>query len=461
MKVILCILDGFGIRDFDSANAIRLAKNWRIFLKKYPCIELNASGEFVGLPAGQMGNSEVGHMTIGCGQVFYHDLVRLNDMFKNNEITPKIPPGQEDCHILGLLSNGGVHSHEDHYIEAVKIASKTRQVFCHVFLDGRDTAPGSAIASLEKLLAIQNVKIATLSGRFYAMDRDHRWDRTKLAAKAILNADGQIFNDPITCIQGFYEKNITDEFILPCVYKDYKGAKENDSLWMINFRADRVRQILEELLKHKWSWSLGVSSYGIKIDSILKPHQVTQSLGEIISKAGLSQLRIAETEKYAHVTFFFNGGREEPFENEDRIMIQSPDVKTYDFAPKMSAQKITDQIVDSLKQKKYDVIIANYANPDMVGHTGVVCAIEEAILEIDSCIKILEEEALNHNYSLIITSDHGNAELMFNEDMKPHTAHTCSKVPFMIITQKKHTPYGNSLADIKKNILDLLNIKNY
>lgn len=456
MKVILCILDGFGIRPLDSSNALRIAKNWNHFLKIYPWIQLKASAEAVGLPAQQMGNSEVGHMTIGLGKIVYQDLPRLNDLFQAGDVWKTVPEGGNTCHIMGLLSPGGVHSHEDHFFQVVSYMAKRGTVWVHPFLDGRDTAPQSALASLENLMCIPGVRVGTLMGRFYAMDRDQRLERTSAAIEAIQNGIGKSFSDPLACLKEFYQKGITDEFVPPCVHQKYSGFIPNDSLWMINFRADRVRQLLTRLLTLPWSWTLGMSHYGLSMPSVLEPFSPHDSLGELVSQAGLKQMRIAETEKYAHVTFFFNGGREEPFSGEDRIMVPSPSVHTYDLQPEMSAQKVTDHVICTIEADAHDLIVVNYANADMVGHTGIVSAIETAILTLDRCLKRLEEKVLENDWALVITADHGNAEYMFNEDGSPHTAHTCSPVPLMLIARNPIDLVGEGLKDIKGIVLELL-----
>ena len=463
MNVILCILDGFGIQPFDQNNGVRYAKHWREFLDQYPWVALGASGKSVGLPEGQMGNSEVGHMTMGSGQIFYQDLPRLNKLFKNNEIWSYLPTDQHTCHIMGLLSPGGVHAHEDHFLKAVSYTAKNRPVWAHVFLDGRDSPPQSAQSSLEKLISIPHVKIATIMGRFYAMDRDQRWERTDQAVSAILQGVGPSFSDPLACLHRFYAQNITDEFIPPCVHKNYRGAHVEDSLWMMNFRADRARQILSRLQHHSWSWMLGMSQYGLDLPSVLQPYDVVDSLGERVSKAHMKQIRIAETEKYAHVTFFFNGGREEPFEGEDRIIIPSPPVRTYDEKPEMSAEEITQSVLNVIEKKTHNLVVVNYANPDMIGHTGNPDAIKKAILWVDSCIKRLEKAALAHDWFLIITSDHGNVECIVDNHNAPHTAHTCSPVPFMVISRESYDLEKENLQelkDIKNFVWKILNKKN-
>lgn len=475
-KIVLCILDGFGIRQEMDHNGIApYAKNFNALCQKYSYTELEASQEHVGLPAGQMGNSEVGHMTIGLGRVIYQDLVRIE---KDFDILKKNPAVTDACdfvtvhngtfHVIGLLSDGGVHSHQNHIHRIIEdLLSKNVSVNFHAVLDGRDTPPASALTYvnllLEKFAHHPNFTLATISGRYYTMDRDNRWDRIQKAYDAIVQAQGPTFEDPLTYIQNCYDQGITDEFILPAIHKTFKGVvASKDALWIANFRADRVRQILKKFRDEKsFHHVIGFHTYAPEFEGYVSPllekEDTSVCLGSILSERGYKQLRIAETEKYAHVTFFFNAGKDDPFKGEDRILIPSPSVATYDLMPQMSCDAVLNATLNAVKQSTHDVIVVNFANPDMVGHTGVEPAIIEAIQKIDDSILCLAMACLEQDYTLIITADHGNAEEMYDPiHQQPHTAHTLNKVPFLIIHPDKIPLHFGTLADIAPTILTLM-----
>lgn len=488
-KVVLCILDGWGIGEHNPFNGIDAAEYWPTILKRYPNTKLQASDHFVGLPDGQMGNSEVGHMTIGLGRVVMQDLPKIDhaitegDLKKNPLIQNSIEQlkkTKKTCHIMGLLSPGGVHSHIDHIIYAAKLLSESGiTTHVHGFLDGRDTSPKSASEYINKFLnAIKNhsnIHLSSICGRYFAMDRDNRWERTECAYKAIVEAETQLFHSPLQAIEKNYKQGITDEFVKPMVSKQYKGMQDGDGLWMINFRSDRVRQILRSLLMPDFNKfkrekiihfgpTLAMNDYAQDLEShisaIFEKDPFNQSLGEVVSSLGLRQLRVAETEKYAHVTFFLNGGREEPFKNEERILIPSPKVSTYDLQPEMSAFEVTKAVTNSMKQKDLSLIVVNYANADMVGHTGNMEAVNQSIKCVDQCIKTLEQNAIKNDWVLIITADHGNAECMKESDgITAHTAHTRNFVPFVLMNfHKQSSLKPGTLADIAPTILDIMNI---
>ncbi len=488
--LVLCILDGWGERENTPDNAISNAnlKNWNYILSKYPHTTIQASEENVGLPSGQMGNSEVGHMNIGAGRIVKQTLPRINQAFYERSVQDipsfislieKLQYTGGTCHIMGLLSPGGVHSHQDHLVGLILLLSEAGiPVVVHAFLDGRDTPPQSARDYLESFLNIcqsfVGVSIGTISGRYYSMDRDKRWDRTELSYNAIVNADAKHFNGVLDAIDFSYQTGITDEFVKPSVIGNYNGIKDEDAVFMFNFRSDRVRQILSSLVdpdfdffpvkKINFCSKIGMTSYSEKLDQyfdILFPSEkIKKTLGEIISDNGMNQLRIAETEKYAHVTFFFNGGVESNYPGEDRILINSPKVSTYDLKPEMSAREVTKKLLAALDEDKYDFIVLNFANSDMLGHTGIQSAAEKAVEVVDDCIGLLKDKILSKEGTLIITADHGNAEQMIDGD-KPHTAHTMNPVPFVVVSQ--NTPDAlketGKLADIAPTVLQLLEIK--
>ncbi len=471
MAVLLCILDGWGHSDNQKYNAIYKTKTpyWDHLTKLYPKCKIAASGKAVGLPPGQMGNSEIGHTTIGSGRIIEHSLIRLNreikNINKNKSVTNfcnKIKKNNGICHLVSLLSPGGVHSHINHimslqnFLQKYSIATKL-----HAILDGRDTPPRSAIQHIE------HFSPNTICGRYYAMDRDKNWHRTKKAYNLIMYGQGEKFISAEKAINNFYDRGIIDEFILPTVIGDYNGMQEGDGVIICNFRPDRVKQLVAAL-NGKTDFSntllpevLGMVEYSQELqqESILPKLKITDTLGEVVARNNMKQLRIAETEKYSHVTFFFNGGSEEQFSNEERILIPSPKVDTYDLMPEMSAFEITDKLINEIAENKFDLIVLNYANPDMVGHSGNINATIKAIETIDQCLKKLVPTAIQNGMETIITADHGNAELMYDDaNNSPHTSHTTNPVPLLLISNKKVTLKDGGLADIAPTILKLLNL---
>ncbi len=486
--VVLCILDGWGIGDSkdESCDAIKQAHTpyWNYLLKSFPHSKLSTSGEDVGLPKGQMGNSEVGHMTIGSGRVVYQDLVRINHAIqtgelKNNKalqelISYHIITGKS-VHLLGLCSDGGVHSHIDHIIFIAKLLSaKNISVKLHLFLDGRDVSPESAALYLKQVDSLisefKNIKISTVSGRFYAMDRDSRLDRTELSFRAIAKAEGIKIDNWQDYLESQYSQNISDEFFLPASFKDYTGIHPGDSLLFANFRSDRIRQLVQKLLEsyEDLEFKIGMTHYSSDLDKVLTslflPQYIHNGLGEVISLYQKKQLRASETEKYAHVTFFFNGGREEPYLGEDRILVPSPKVKTYDLLPEMASLRLTDELVEAIALQKYDLIIVNYANADMVGHSGKLDKAIEAVEAIDKVLAKLHKAISHVDGILLITADHGNIECMFDKvNNVPHTSHTTNPVPFLLVAndlcQSGISLKDGNLSDIAPTILRIMNIK--
>ncbi|QJT94700.1 2,3-bisphosphoglycerate-independent phosphoglycerate mutase [Wolbachia endosymbiont of Diaphorina citri] len=485
-SVVLCILDGWGNGIENSKyNAISNSNPpcWQHISSNYPKCSLSACGTDVGLPEGQIGNSEVGHMNIGSGRVVMQSLQRINQAIETIENNANLQNFINDlkskngiCHIMGLISDGGVHSHQKHISSlANKISQRGIKVVIHAFLDGRDTLPNSGkrcIQEFTESIKENDIRISTISGRYYAMDRDNRWERTIEAYEAIAFAKAPRYDDAVSLIDENYQNNITDEFIRPAVIGDYQGIKPEDGLLLANFRADRMIQLASILLGKtdyakvaKFSSILSMMQYkaDLKIPYLFPPESFANTLGQIIEDNKLRQLRIAETEKYAHVTFFFNCGREEPFPGEERILIPSPKVKTYDLQPKMSAFELTEELVKKIHSQEFVLIVVNYANPDMVGHTGNIKAAEQAVLAVDDCLaKVLNVIKEVGNTALIITADHGNVECMFDEENNtPHTAHTLNKVPFIVCSDS----YNNlklrdgRLSDIAPTILQLLGLK--
>ena len=489
---MLMILDGFGINENSEGNAVKLAKipNINEIMKQYPNTIIHTSGLDVGLPEGQMGNSEVGHTNIGAGRIVYQELTRITksiedgDFFSNSELVAAI----ENCkknnsklHILGLLSDGGVHSHMRHLFAILELAKRKdfEDVYVHCFLDGRDTPPASAdgyIAELEEKMKEKGVgKIATISGRFYAMDRDKRWERIKEAYNALVNGEGHKFSSATAAIENSYQKEIFDEFVKPSVIckndEPVATIGENDSVIFFNFRPDRAREITRAIVDPDFDGFERnfVKTYFVTFtnyDETLLPYvhiafkkeEIKNTFGEYISKLGLTQLRIAETEKYAHVTFFFNGGEEKQYEGEDRILIPSPKVETYDMKPEMSAGEVTDKVVEAINSRKYDAIILNYANPDMVGHTGSLEATVKALEFLDGCVKRVVDAIENNDGTLLITAHHGNAEQMIDyKTGELHTAHTTNPVPLVLIGRDVKLKEGR-LADLAPTMLDLMNL---
>lgn len=487
--VVLCILDGWGVRPDAPDNAITQAHTpvWSTLTQKWPLTTLKASGKAVGLPEGQMGNSEVGHMTMGAGRVILQDLPKINDaledasLFNHSALVKMVSTlkaRDKACHIMALLSDGGVHAHINHIDAILEFLGKQQvSVWIHGFLDGRDTPPQSASFYLQKIEALIKkypdfLRWGTLGGRYFAMDRDHRWDRIQKAYFEMVSPCS-FQETPLEALQLFYDKGITDEFISPFSLLGYTGIAENDALLMLNFRSDRIRQILSVLLdqdfqefprqKIRFSCALSLTEvfahHHPKITALFPQEIPAQVLGELISNQGLRQLHIGETEKYAHITFFFNGGREDPFPLEDRALISSSQVATYDLYPEMSAKELTIRLTHEISEKKYDFIVVNYANPDMVGHTGNQEATRKAIETIDTCLGHLSQCVLKEEGCLLITADHGNAEMMIDPQTgERHTAHTCNPVPFLIVGQTHPLRSGGGLEDIAPTICDLMGL---
>lgn len=491
-KVLLMILDGWGIAKNKNVSAIDKAKTPYInsLYNKYPHSKLEASGLAVGLPVGQMGNSEVGHMNIGAGRVVYQDLVRVNKAVEEKELdTNKVlvdaleyaKENNKSVHFIGLLSDGGVHSHIDHLKGLCTIANNhsLKKVFVHAFMDGRDTDPKGGVGyltDLKKHLAKTTGQIASVIGRYYAMDRDKRWERVKLAYDLMVHGTGEKSTDIIKSVQQSYDAGVTDEFIKPILAVDAASnpiakVQEGDVVICFNFRTDRGREITMALTQQDFHeqnmyklnlYYVTLTNYddsfkGVHI--IFDKDNLENTLGEIVSKANKKQIRIAETEKYPHVTFFFSGGRETVFEGESRLMCPSPKVATYDLQPEMSARDIRDKIIPELEKKSADFICLNFANPDMVGHTGVFEAAVKAVETVDQCNEAVTEVARKNGYSIIIIADHGNADMMINEDGSPNTAHTTSLVPCVLVDDSyKGRLKDGKLGDLAPTILTLMGI---
>ncbi len=487
--LVLMILDGFGINHADYGNAIHAAHkpNLDRYFAQYPHTQLGASGLDVGLPDGQMGNSEVGHTNIGAGRVVYQELTRITksiqdgDFFQNEALTDAM----ENCrkngtalHLMGLVSDGGVHSHIEHLFGLLEMAKKNglSQVYVHCFLDGRDVPPSSGkdyVAQLQAKLTELNLgKIASVMGRYYAMDRDNRWERVQKAYDALVLGEGNHCDDAVRAVEDSYAAGVTDEFVIPCVIGDpHQGRiSANDSVVFFNFRPDRAREITRTLVDPEFSgfarsafplYYVCMTQYDATMPNVqvaFKPQSLDDTFGEYISKQGLHQLRIAETEKYAHVTFFFNGGVETVSPGEDRALISSPKVATYDLKPEMSAYEVTDELLRRLDSGKYDVVILNYANCDMVGHTGVFDAAVKAVEAVDSCVGKVVEKVLAMQGTVLLTADHGNADRMYDEDGSPFTAHTTNPVPFLVIGQGDCKLREGKLADIAPTMLKILGL---
>ena len=491
--VMLLILDGWGYREHitpDNAIENGDTPNWHYLLENCPHSLIETSGFDVGLPKGQMGNSEVGHMNLGAGRVVMQDLPRIDHAIENNtlaqnqiltDLIDSLKQSNGTCHLMGLMSPGGVHSHQNHIVALAKILNDNNiKVAVHAFLDGRDTPPSSAegfLAEFENAIKdMPLVKIATISGRFYAMDRDKRWERVELAYDNIILANGEKFSTSDEAIKTSYANNTTDEFVLPCVIGDYTGAKDGDAVLMANYRADRAREILYALSDKEFNGferkkivnfitSVGMSEYSVDHNRFMKtlfaPQSLNNIFGEVIAKNSLTQLRIAETEKYAHVTFFFNGGEEKEFEGESRILIPSPKVATYDLKPEMSVYEVTDALVDAIDNNRFDVIICNFANGDMVGHTGIMDATLKAVAAVDENLGRVMSAIKKADGILLVTADHGNAEKMVDETTgEPYTAHTVGKVQAVLYNAPNIKALKNGrLADISPTLLDLLNIE--
>lgn len=488
--VVLCILDGWGYREGVENNAIKLAHTptYDRLWESAPRAWLKTSGLAVGLPDGQMGNSEVGHTNLGGGRVVLQDLPRIDDAIKTGALAKnpqleafidQLKASGGTAHLMGLMSPGGVHSHQDHIAALVKIiAAAGVPVRIHAFMDGRDTPPRSGGPFLKKfeadIASAQNAKLATVTGRYWAMDRDTRWDRVAKAYRALCNANGeQKADDASEAIKAAYSRDENDEFIAPTVIGDYSGMKDGDGLLMANFRADRAREILTALADPAFNGfergfvpafaaRAGMVEFSTALNefySVLFPSEdIVNSLGEVLANNGIRQLRIAETEKYAHVTFFFNGGKETAFDKEDRILLPSPDVATYDLKPEMSAPEVTDDLVKAIESRRYGAIIVNYANPDMVGHTGVLSAAIKAVETIDACLARLEKAVTKTGAAMIVTADHGNVEMMQDEVTgQAHTAHTNFDVPALFVNYEGTVTDG-SLSDIAPTMLAIMGI---
>ncbi len=492
--VMLAILDGFGINEREDGNAVKLAKmpNFDSLMKQNPSAIMHTSGLNVGLPDGQMGTSEVGHMNIGAGRIVYQDLAKITksiqdgDFFENKALLSAV----ENCkknncamHIMGLTSDGGVHTHINHLFALLELCKKhdLKDVYVHCFTDGRDTPPTSGetyIQELEDKIAEIGVgKIASISGRYYAMDRDTNWDRVKLAYDALTKGEGFTAKTAIDAIEAAYQREEFDEFIKPTVIvendKPVATVKAGDSVILFNFRRDRAREITRafvddefkgferELLNVKYVCMTDYDSTIPNVEVAYATDPINNTFGEYISKLGYKQLRIAETEKYAHVTFFFNGGNEVKYENEDRILVASPKVATYDLKPEMSAYEVTDRLVDAIRKQTYDVIILNFANCDMVGHTGFLDAAIKAVETVDECLGRVVEEVKRVNGTILITADHGNSEQMIDyETGDPHTAHTSNPVPLVAVGLKDGVKLKEGrLADLAPTMLDIMGVE--
>ena len=489
-KALLMILDGWGLGDQKKDDVIFNTPTpyWDYLMNTYPHSQLQASGENVGLPDGQMGNSEVGHLNIGAGRVVYQDLVKINracadnSILKNPEIVAAFSYAKENgknVHFMGLTSNGGVHSSLVHLFKLCDIAKEYNidNTFIHCFMDGRDTDPKSGKGFIEELSAHCEKsagKIASIIGRYYAMDRDKRWERVKEAYDLLVKGEGKKAADMVQAMQESYDEGVTDEFIKPIVNANFDGTiKEGDVVIFFNYRNDRAKELTVVLtqqdmpeagmrtipgLQYYCMTPYDASFKGVHI--LFDKENVSNTLGEYLAAKGLNQLHIAETEKYAHVTFFFNGGRETPYDNEDRILVPSPKVATYDLKPEMSAYEVKDKLVAAITENKYDFIVVNFANGDMVGHTGIYEAIEKAVVAVDACVKDVIEAAKAQDYEAIIIADHGNADHALNEDGTPNTAHSLNPVPCVYVTENKAAKVEDGrLADVAPTILKIMGLE--
>ena len=489
-KALLMILDGWGLGDQKKDDVIFNTPTpyWDYLMNTYPHSQLQASGENVGLPDGQMGNSEVGHLNIGAGRVVYQDLVKINracadnSILKNPEIVAAFSYAKENgknVHFMGLTSNGGVHSSLVHLFKLCDIAKEYNidNTFIHCFMDGRDTDPKSGKGFIEELSAHCEKsagKIASIIGRYYAMDRDKRWERVKEAYDLLVKGEGKKAADMVQAMQESYDEGVTDEFIKPIVNANFDGTiKEGDVVIFFNYRNDRAKELTVVLtqqdmpeagmrtipgLQYYCMTPYDASFKGVHI--LFDKENVSNTLGEYLAAKGLNQLHIAETEKYAHVTCFFNGGRETPYDNEDRILVPSPKVATYDLKPEMSAYEVKDKLVAAINENKYDFIVVNFANGDMVGHTGIYEAIEKAVVAVDACVKDVIEAAKAQDYEAIIIADHGNADHALNEDGTPNTAHSLNPVPCVYVTENKAAKVEDGrLADVAPTILKIMGLE--
>jgi 2,3-bisphosphoglycerate-independent phosphoglycerate mutase len=493
-KALLVILDGWGFGDKTKRDVISQTETpyWDSLLKNYPYSQLQASGESVGLPDGQMGNSEVGHLNIGAGRVVYQDLVKINIACRDNSILENkeikdaytyARKNNKQIHLMGLVSDGGVHSSMEHLLKLTDISklygiSKT---FVHCFMDGRDTDPKSGAGFIKELNEYLKTKstgqIASIIGRYYAMDRDKRWERVKVAYDLLVNGVGSPAENPEEAVEQSYAEGVTDEFIKPIVcVKDgtpVATVQEGDVVIFFNYRNDRAKELTivlsqQDMPEQGMHTVPNLQYYTMtpydptfnNVHILFDKDNVDNTLGEFLSSEKLKQLHIAETEKYAHVTFFFNGGREEPYQGEERILVASPKVATYDLKPEMSAYEVKDQLVDAIRSQKFDYIVVNYANGDMVGHTGIYEAIEKAVKAVDSCLKDTIEAAKANGYESIIIADHGNADYAMNEDSSPNTAHSLNPVPFVYVSENKNAKVKEGkLADVAPSILHILGLQ--
>ncbi len=491
--VVLCIMDGFGKNDSDYGNAIAMAKtpNLDKLMAECPMTYIGASGMDVGLPDGQMGNSEVGHTNMGAGRVVYQPLTRITKAFADGEAyeNPALCSAMENAkdkalHLIGLVSPGGVHSHTEHLYGLLEMAKKNgvENVYIHALLDGRDVPPSSAVAYLEELEAkmkeIGVGKIASVMGRFYAMDRDNIWDRVEKAYAAVVYGEGIQADDAVEAVKASYEtidedgKHLTDEFVLPTVIGKDGRVKENDSVIFFNFRPDRAREITRTFVdpdftgfeRKKGFFPLNyvcMTQYDAEMPNVavaFGPEALTNTLGEYLSAQGKTQLRIAETQKYAHVTFFFNGGEEKQYEGEDRILVDSPKISTFDLMPEMSAPQVSEKLNEAVRSGKYDAVIVNFANCDMVGHTGIIPAAVKAVETVDDCVGSLVEAVKEMDGVLFVTADHGNADKMLDENGEPFTAHTTNPVPFIIVNYPCDVREGGKLCDIAPTMLKVMGL---
>ncbi len=491
--VVLCIMDGYGKNDSEYGNAIAMANkpNLDKLMKECPTTYIGASGMDVGLPDGQMGNSEVGHTNIGAGRVVYQPLTRITKAFNDGEAyeNPALKSAMENAkdkalHLIGLVSPGGVHSHTEHLYALLEMAKKSgvKNVFVHALLDGRDVPPASAVEYLEELESEMNRigvgKIASVMGRFYAMDRDNIWNRVEKAYAAIVYGEGIKAQSAVEAVKESYEtidedgKHLTDEFVIPTVIGENGRVEENDSVIFFNFRPDRAREITRAFVDPKFSGFerkkgffklcyVCMTQYDAEMPNVkvaFGPETLTNTLGEYLSANGKTQLRIAETQKYAHVTFFFNGGEEKQYEGEDRILVDSPKISTFDLMPEMSAPGVSEKLNAAVRSGKYDVIIVNFANCDMVGHTGIIPAAVKAVETVDECVGSLARAVKETGGVLLVTADHGNADKMLDENGEPFTAHTTNPVPFIVYNYPCEVKDGGRLCDIAPTILKVMNL---
>lgn len=488
-KAILIIMDGWGLGQVKESDAIHAAHTPFVdsLYKQYPHSTLVTCGEAVGLPDGQMGNSEVGHLNLGAGRIVYQELQRINVAIKNGDLDTNpvllkalqlAKTNNKTLHFIGLVSDGGVHSHINHLKALLSLSAKhgLKDVLVHAFTDGRDTDPKSGVGFISDLL--EHIKkttgaLATISGRYYAMDRDKRWERIRRAYDALVHGMGEISYNMIQSLEGSYTKDVTDEFVMPIINGNLSSVKiqPDDVVICFNFRTDRCREITEVLTQHaipeQDMTPLPIHYYTMtrydetykNVSCFFDQDDLSNTLGEVLSKNAKQQLRIAETEKYPHVSFFFSGGREVPFEGEQRIMIPSPKVATYDLKPEMSAHEVTEAVVNQIRTGKFDFICLNFANADMVGHTGVWTSVIKAVETVDNCVSQVVNEALQQGYVILLTADHGNADYEINHDGTPNTAHTMNLVPLFLIGSKEYTKINNGkLGDIAPSILKLMNL---